>query len=214
MRRSVMIFIAIAGLLAALGGYQLSRLVSGMNDSSAQRSVQLLEVEEHLDDAAIGLGRQVQEWKNMLLRANNRELYGKHQAAFRDASINVQYALLNARRIMQTLGMETAEIDRLITEHKSLLAEYMDAYTKLDPQVADSAGTVDMRIIGVDRKLQNDIASVKAGISDFAKQQLYRTSSAQGNRYLLFGLLGAVSLFFMALFGLIFAYHFLSRRPG
>ncbi|HLP99138.1 MAG TPA: hypothetical protein VK149_11900 [Sideroxyarcus sp.] len=204
-----MIFIAIAGLLAALGGYQLSHLVSGMNDSAAQRSVQLLEIEEHLDDAAIGLGRQVQEWKNMLLRANNKELYGKHQTAFRDASISVQYALLNARRVMLLLGMGTVEIDSLIAEHKALLAEYMTAYTKLDPQVADSASTVDMRIIGVDRKLQQDIASVKTGISDFAKQQLYRTSSVQGNRHLLFGLLGTISLFFMALFGLIFAYHFL-----
>lgn len=204
-------FIVVMALVSIVGGYQLSQLISGVSDSSAQRSVQLLEIEESLDDAAIGLGRQIQEWKDMLLRANDKELYSKHQKAFKDSSIGVQYALLGAKTTMQNIGMDTAEIDQLIIEHKSLLAEYLLAYTKLKPKVAESSNAVDMRIIGVDRKLQYRIASVKSGISNYAKQQLYRTPQTQGNRYLMIGLLGTISLFFMALSGFAFARFF--TRP-
>jgi hypothetical protein len=123
LRKAFIRFAAIMALLSALGGYLLSHLVSRMNDASAQRSVRLLEIEEHLDDAAIGLGRQIQEWKNILLRAGNKELYSRHLGAFKDASIGVQYALLDAKRTMQMTGMDTTGIDHLIIEHKSILSE-------------------------------------------------------------------------------------------
>ncbi|MFA6120455.1 MAG: hypothetical protein WCT35_01595 [Sideroxydans sp.] len=200
-----LIFFSVLLLLAMAGGYQLSRIFSQVNEAAAQRSVQLLEIEESLDEAAIGLGRQVQEWKDMLLRVNDKALYDKHQKAFKESSLDVQYALLGAKGVMQNIGMDTADIDHLINEHKSLLSEYLLAYSKLRPAVKNSPYKVDMQIIGVDRKLQQDIESVKAGISAFAKQQMFRTAETQGDRNLMIGLLGATSLFFMALFGFIFA---------
>jgi len=206
MQKPFIKLIAVMVLLAALGGYQLTRLVFQMNDAAAQRGVQLLEIEEHLDDAAISLGRQIQEWKNMLLRADNTELVGKHRQGFKEASIDVQYALWNARQDMQTTGMATAEIEHLIAEHKAVLAEYLQAYARINPMAAGASNEVDRMIIGVDRNLQNHLALVKAGIAEFAKQQLYRTSDAEQHRYLLFGLLGAVCLLLMGLLGIGFAY--------
>jgi len=203
--KAFLIFIAALTLLAIAGGYQLSRIFSQVDQSAAQRSVQLLDIEESLDDAAIGLGHQVQEWKDMLLRANDKLRYDSHQKAFRESSIGVQYALLQAKTAMQDIGMETADIDLLISEHKSLLSEYLIAHSKLKPTVKESFSQVDMQIVGIDRKLQQDIASVKAGISAFAKQQMYRTPETQGNRYWMIGVLGATSLFFMAMFGFVFA---------
>jgi hypothetical protein len=135
---------------------------------------------------------------------NDKALYEKHQKAFKDSSVDVQFALLGAKGVMQNLGMDTAEIDRLIDEHKSLLSEYLLAYAKLKPEVNNSPNKVDMQIIGVDRKLQQDIEAVKAGISAFAKQQMYKAAETQGNRNLMIGLLGATSLFFMAMFGFVF----------
>ncbi len=208
--KAALIFIVSVALLSIIGGYQLSQLLARVTDSSAQRSVQLLEIEESLDDASIGLGRQIQEWKDMLLRANDAELYSKHQKGFKDASIEVQYALLSAKTAMQHIGMDTTEIDHLIAEHKALLSEYMTAYAKLKPSVAESSNMVDKRVIGADRNLQHLLASVKSGISIYAKQQLSGMSETQGNRYLMIGLLGTTSLFFMALFGFALGY---SSRP-
>lgn len=212
LRKAFIRFTAVMALLAILGGYLLSQLVLRMNDASAQRSVQLLEIEEHLDDAAITLGQQIQEWKNMLLRADNQELYARHLEAFKESSVGVQYALRNAKRAMQALGMDTAEIDRLIDEHRVILAEYLQAFSRLDPRAAGSSGAVDRHIMGVDRNLQKHIATVKAATSGFAKQQLSGTSYAEKYRHLMFGLLGAVCLFLMALLAFVLAYRLLRLR--
>lgn len=198
-------FVILAAVLAVLGGHQLSRLFLEVDVSSARRSVQLLEIEEHLDDAAIGLGRQVQEWKDMLLRVGNSAQHARHQQGFKEASIAVQHALMEARAIMLEIGMETADIDGLIAEHRSLLSEYLQAYSGLQSSESGSGRKVDRQVQGVDRSLQARIVEVKSAISEYAKQQLARAPQTQGSRNLMVGLLGAVSLFAMAVFGFVSA---------
>ncbi|MFH2134214.1 MAG: hypothetical protein ABII81_03425 [Pseudomonadota bacterium] len=198
-------FIALAICLAALGGYLLSQLFLEVNVSSAKRSVQLLEIEEYMDDAAIGLGRQIQEWKDMLLRADDGALYAKHQQGFKEASIAVQYALMKARTEIADIGMETVDIDLLIAEHKSLLTEYMQAHAGFKPDDAGSRSKVDRKVLGIDRALQERIVLLKSSISEYAKQQLARAPQTQGDRAIMVGLLGTVSLMLMAGLGFVFA---------
>lgn len=212
LRSTLIRFATAMALLAVLGGYLLSQLVFKMNDAAAQRSVRMLEIEEHLDDAVITLGQQVQEWKNMLLRSDKPELYARHLEGFRESSVGVQYALRNARRVMQELGMVTADIDQLIDEHRTMLGAYLQAFSKLDPQDAGTINEADRHIMGVDRKLQKNITAVKAATSAFAKQQLSGTSPAEKYRHLMLGILGAVCLFLMAVLGFASAYRL--RKTG
>lgn len=209
--RSFKIFIAVVTLLSIFGGYQLSQLIYRMNDFYLQRAEQLLAMEGNLDDAAIALGRQIQEWKDMLLRANDIELFSKHRKAFSDSGVRVQEALLRTKTAMQNDGMDTGEIEQLIYEHQSLLSDYLIAQTMLNPRQIDSFREVDKQVIGVDRNLQQHIAIVKTDIVHFSKQQLNGTMPAQGNRYLL-GLLGGLSLLIMSLVGFFFASHFQGNR--
>ena len=65
------LFFVLMTLVSVFGGYQLSRLIYQMIDYPMQRAEQLLVAEMNLDDAAIELGMQIQEWKDMLLRAND-----------------------------------------------------------------------------------------------------------------------------------------------
>ncbi|MDD5472192.1 MAG: hypothetical protein PHP05_09795 [Sideroxydans sp.] len=198
-------FLVLAVVLAVLGGYQLSQLFHEVDVSSAKRSVQLLEIEERLDDAAIGLGRQVQEWKDMLLRVHNSVQHAQHQQGFKEASIAVQHALLAARTNMLDIGMDTTDIDGLIAEHKSLLSEYLQAYSDLRSAEAGSGSRVDKQVLGVDRKLQARIVQVKSAISEYAKLQLARAPQTQGSRNVMVGLIGTISLFMMAVLGFAYA---------
>ncbi len=106
------IFIAVMTLVSVFGGYQLTQLVYRLNNFSMQRTDHLLSVEKNLDDASIALGRQVQEWKDMLIRANDAELYIKHQKAFMNASVAVQEALLQTKNSMQGIGIDTGPIEQ------------------------------------------------------------------------------------------------------
>lgn len=203
------IFILLMTLVSTFGGYQLSRLVYKMIDLPMQRAEQLLIIEKNLDDAAILLGMQIQEWKDMLLRANNAELYSKHRKAFLDSSVDVQYALQRTKTSMQSIGLDAGEVDQLSAEHKSLVSTYVLALGKLETRQLKSSHAVDKQVIGVDRRLQQHLAEVKTGIELLAQQHLNGTLPGQENRYWLVGVLGASSLLVMALVGVIFAFRFM-----
>jgi hypothetical protein len=210
--RIFVLFLALVTLASGFGGYQLSRWLSKVNDLSLQRAEQLLAVERNLDDAAIQLRMQVQEWKDMLLRANDAELYSKHRKAFMDSSIGVQYALLRTKTAMENIGMDAGVIDQLSIEHKSLVSNYLFAQGKLDPRRIESSLAVDKQIMGVDRRLQQRLADVKAAIDQLAQEHVSGTLPEYGKRFWLVGLLGASSLLVMALIGFIFAFRLLDQE--
>lgn len=148
LHRSFAIFFAVMTLVSVFGGYQLSRLLFQMNDSIQQRTDRLMVIEMSLDDASIALGMQIQEWKDMLLRAGDEELYFKHRKAFQDSSVGVQYALLRSKDAMREVGLDTAVIDQLSNEHKALVSNYLLAQARLNPGKIASAHEVDKLVIG------------------------------------------------------------------
>ncbi len=115
---------------------------------------------------------------------------------------------------MQNDGMDTGEIESLLTEHQLLLSDYLLARIMLNPGRVDSYHEVDTQIIGVDRNLQRHIAAVRADIEKFSRQQLNGTSRAQKDRFLLIGLLEALSLLIMSLAGIVFAGYFQGNKTS
>ena len=201
-------FIAVMALLSFLAGYLFSQLIYKTNDFYLQRTDRLLTMQENLDEAAISLGRQIQEWKNMLLRANNEDLFNKHRQAFMFSSYAVQESLLRTKTSMLKEGMDTSEIDQLLSEHKLLLSDYLLAKNKLNPQRADSYHAADIQVVGVDRNLQRHFTVVKHDIEEYSKAELNGSLPKQVDSYLLIGLLGSSSLLIMSLLGVIFSSYF------
>ena len=198
------IFILLITLLSIFGGYQLSQLIYRMNSDYMQRTEKILAMERSLDDTNVALSRQIQEWKDMLLRANDTELYNKHRHAFFDASATLQGAFQHTKWAMRDEGMDTSFIEHMVTDNEVLLSDYLTAISRLNPRQIDSFRDVDKQIFGVDRHLQDDFAALETEIRDFSNQQLNEIMPAQRNRYLL-GLLGAISLLVMAILGFVFA---------
>ncbi len=212
--KSYLLFMAAVIAISLLGGYHLSHMTHRINDFSLQRTDRLIAIEENLDDAAIGLGRQIQEWKDMLLRAGNAELYSVHRQAFIDDSVAVQKSLLRAKAAMHSIGMNESEVDRLSAEHKALLAKYVAAQTRLNPQRTDSFRVVDREVLGMDRDLQRHIAAVKDDVELLARRQLGGTDRAGDRQYVLLGFLATASLLSMALIGFAFASRFHDYEAG
>jgi hypothetical protein len=197
-------FIAVMMLLSLLGGYQLSQLIYKMNDDYLQRTEKMMAMERNLGDATTALGRQIQEWKDMLLRAGDTELYNKHKQAFFGSGSKVQEALMRTKNAMRDVGMDTSEIEQVLIEHQALSSDYLLANSVLNPREKNSYLEADKLIIGMDRSLQQHLATVKTEIEKFTELQLNETISSQENRYF-FGLLGALSLLVMSLVGYFFA---------
>ena len=206
-------FVAVMTVISMFGGYQLSKLVFSMSNYSVQSTDQLLAIEESLDDVAISLGKQIQEWKDMLLRIDNESLYEKHRSAFLDSAIKVQSALLRAKTEMQNIGMKTDSIDQLKYEHKQLVSSYLKAQSMLSSRNIKSSQEVDRQIRGIDRSLQQHISILKDDIEYQAKLNINRDRPVFGRQYLLVGLLGAISLLVMSLLGFVFMTEFEGREP-
>ena len=147
------------------------------------------------------LSRQIQEWKDMLLRVDDTELYNKHQQAFFDASTTLQKTLERTKSFMQNEGLDTGLIENMLSDNESLLSDYLTAKSMLNPRQKDSFRDVDNQVIGVDRHLQSDLAELETEIRHFSNLQLNEIMPAPWNRYLI-GLLGACSLLVMCNIGL------------
>lgn len=200
-------FLTLVTLLSIFGGYQLCQLINGTNDKFQQRTYKLLVMERNLNDATIALGQQIQEWKDMLLRASDPELFNKHREAFQASSTRVQGALLRTKLAMKNDRMHTYLVEKLLNEHQSMLSDYLLAKTLLNSQKKDSYLEVDKQAIGVDRDLQKHIAELRTDIEYFSDHELNETVPSRMNLYLI-GLLGTMSLLIMSLGGLFFARHF------
>ncbi|MGC2166764.1 MAG: hypothetical protein WA632_12225 [Gallionella sp.] len=194
-------------VVSIFGGFLLSKLIYGIEKFKIENADQLLTIEEDLDQATVALGRQIQEWKDMLLRASDTLQYSKHQKGFIDSSVEVQYALMRASIAMQGIGIDTSEIDLLQSEHKSLLATYLRAHTLLNPKRSESSHLVDLQVIGADRDLQKHLAATRVEIERKFKQQFSEVVPSSINRYLMIAVIGT-ALLFMALLGLLFAHLF------
>ena len=203
--KRLIIFIAVMTLLSIFGGYQLSQLINRMNRDYQQQAKKLLAMERNLGDATTALGRQIQEWKDMLLRINDSELYSKHRQAFFDSSRKVQEALMRTMDAMRNDGMSTSDVEQLLLEHQALNSDYLFAKSALNPKSSNSYLEADKLVIGMDRGLQQHIAKVKSDIEGFTEQQLKQPIPMQGSRYL-FGFVGALSLLVMSLVGFFFAH--------
>jgi hypothetical protein len=198
------IFILLITLLSIFGGYQLSQLIYRINSDYMQRTKKMLAMERSLEDANNVFSQQIQEWKDMLLRADDTELYNKHRQAFFDASLTLQEAFQRTKSAIQDAGMDTSFIEHMVTDNEMLLSDYLTAKSRLNPRQIDSFRDVDKQVVGLDRHLQDDFAALETEIRDFSNQQLNEIMPAQRNRYLL-GLLGAISLLVMAILGFVFA---------
>jgi len=198
-------------LLSIFGGYQLSQLIDKMNGDYLQRTEKILAMERSLDDATVAFSRRIQEWKDMLLRANDIELYNKHRQAFFIASTTLHEAFQHTKMAMQNDGMDTALIENMLHDNEMLLSDYLTAKSMLNPRQMDSFREVDQQVIGVDRHLQDDLATLEATIRNFSNRQLNEIMPAYRSRYLI-GLLGTCSLLIMAIIGFAFASRIQSNK--
>ena len=128
------IFILVMMLLSIFGGYQLSQLIYRINDVYVQRSEKILAMERALSNTTFALSRQIQEWKDMLLRVDDTELYNKHQQAFFDASTTLQKTLERTKSFMQNEGLDTGLIENMLSDNESLLSDYLTAKSMLNPR--------------------------------------------------------------------------------
>jgi methyl-accepting chemotaxis protein len=206
--RGKMTMLAIASLLLLmlLGGaaYLLQKTLTGEIDTSIVTGQQSTTAVANARAAHVDFQRQVQEWKNVLIRGNDAELYAKHRKAFEDRAQKVQTGLAETEKDMATIGMSTAPVAQLRKDHQEMLSKYLTALKSFDPADAETGKKVDVLVRGVDRATSDNFdklieSLVAHTVASLAEREAESKKIAQTSLLgTLIGLLVALLLFAMA----------------
>jgi methyl-accepting chemotaxis protein len=116
--------------------------------------------------------KQVQEWKNILLRGNDKHLFDKHLRAFNEEDQKVNEYLKSLSQITSSSGMSVPQIADMIKVHEKLGHQYREALKKYKQSDIKSAVLVDKSIRGIDRQMTDDIDTMVLIIKNISEKRL------------------------------------------
>ena len=134
-----------------------------------QRTAEYINLVDESRQAQVDFKKQVQEWKDTLLRGYDSESFKKYYSQFTQENDNVQGQLLNLKEDMKKQGMDTSSIDTLLNTHKDLYNKYNTAIQSYDSNNAESYRIVDGLVKGIDRKPTDDMDTLVKDIQDKSK---------------------------------------------
>ena len=117
--------------------------------------------------AQLDFKKQVQEWKDTLLRGNDPAMFQKYSAQFAERAATVDQDLQSLHQLFAGAGVETTLVDASREEHQKLGAQYGEALKSYDPAKADSCFIVDKLVKGIDRPATDAIDAIVAQVQQF-----------------------------------------------
>ncbi|MEA4827428.1 MAG: methyl-accepting chemotaxis protein [Clostridium sp.] len=125
--------------------------ISKKYDNRLSNTVNFIYLVDDARKIQVDFKKQVQEWKNTLLRGNDPESFKKYYTEFSKGNENVQAELANLKEDLIKSNMDTSLIEKLIISHKELYDKYTKAIKSYDPNNIGSYKVVDTLVKGIDR---------------------------------------------------------------
>jgi len=139
-----------------------------------QATAEYINLVDEARQAQVDFKKQVQEWKNTLLRGRDTESFKKYYSQFSQENNNVQTQLLKLKEDMTKRGMDTSSVDTLLNTHKDLYNKYNKAIQSYDQNNIESYRIVDGLVNGMDRKPTDDMDALVKQIQDVATSETER----------------------------------------
>jgi methyl-accepting chemotaxis protein len=114
--------------------------------------------------AQVDFKKQVQEWKDLLLRGADPDDFKKHHDAFVQQSDAVNKDLASLKQQMTELGINTDGVNKAAATHADLGTKYLAALQHYDAKDAKSVHVVDGLVAGIDRAPTAAIDGLVAGM--------------------------------------------------
>ncbi|MBE6069597.1 MAG: methyl-accepting chemotaxis protein [Clostridium lundense] len=154
--------------------------------SRLQITAEYINMVDETRQAQVDFKKQVQEWKNTLLRGYDPGSFKKYYSQFSKENDNVQSQLLKLKEDMEKQGMDTSSVDTLLSIHKELYDKYSKAIKSYDPNNMESYRIVDKLVKGIDRQPTDDMDLLVKQIQDKAKlemEEMIKQSDIDANNF-------------------------------
>jgi methyl-accepting chemotaxis protein len=160
--------------------------------------------------AHVNFQRQVQEWKNILIRGNNPELYEKHFKAFQERAADVQKDLEATEQRLRDGGVQVELATELKQAHAQMLQKYLAALDSFDANDPETGKKVDELVRGVDRATSSNFDKLIESVLTSTSQAL-TTSQESSERFILLARIGSAAMILLGLIVFFGAFKIIRR---
>lgn len=116
--------------------------------------------------------KQVQEWKNTLLRGYNQESFNKYYGQFLQENKNVKEGLLSLKNHMLKLNLDVTLVDKAIHSHEELYKKYTEGIKSYNSKDPVSYRKVDNLVKGIDRAPTDNMDLIVKTIQEKANSEM------------------------------------------
>lgn len=148
------LFAVIAILGSALIGISGVFTISSSGQTT-HNNLETIQRQSHIllaiENAKMNLLLQVKAFKDTLIRGNDPQSYEKYKAEFKQHRADVIHDFVAAKTLMQTLNVNTRNLDELAVLHTQLSDQYQIALDTFDPKDSAAGQKIDKMVKGIDR---------------------------------------------------------------
>jgi methyl-accepting chemotaxis protein-1 (serine sensor receptor) len=172
-----------ATMVVGLEGWHALSKTHTLQTESALTLEQYSQAADTARVAQVEFKKQVQEWKDLLLRSTDATALATHRQAFIAQSDKTTAALQKLRSQLAALSVNPDGVDNAIATHESLQTSYLGALQHFDVANPNSPHIVDALVKGIDRAPTNAIDAIVASVMQQAQASNQRIEQASLNAY-------------------------------
>jgi methyl-accepting chemotaxis protein len=149
-------------LLVGVGVYLLHGISStnGMMVANMDTAKMFTQAVRAADDVELHFKKQVQEWKDTLLRGYKPADFAKYHENFKNEESEVQRTAKELKDLLTTLKLDSSTVDEFQKKHMEMGAKYNDALSHYGSGNIQSAHIVDDMVRGIDREPTDLVDSI------------------------------------------------------
>ncbi len=179
-RRRLFALIGLLSLVSVSIGLYAAILLKEANTKLTKNNDQgrlLVEAVDQARTAQVYFKKQVQEWKDILLRGSDKAIYERHFTAFQMEIRAVRESMQTLKALMDQLMVSVEPADKFLELHEQLNRRYDEALKTYDPSDPASCFRVDRMVQGIDRDPTDRLDDLVDFIRDKSQEGL-RTREA------------------------------------
>ncbi len=174
-----------SALLVGVGIYLLHGL-SSTNDmmvANMDTARTFTQAVAEADDVELHFKKQVQDWKDTLLRGYNAADFAKYNGEFMDEESQVQQTGKDLKASMAKLNLDTAQIDDFLKKHVDMGAKYRAALSHYGSGDMESAHKVDDMVKGMDRGPTDLVDSIATSLLKQEQEEFATLAKTAADKY-------------------------------
>jgi methyl-accepting chemotaxis protein len=182
----IVLWVIILAVTLGLGLFSVYSLSQANNrvDEALRLSTTLMDAIDSARTAQVDFKKQVQEWKDTLLRGwTDPDVFKKYLDAFHDDERKVQTEFSKLAGLMAILGINQEKLKETARSHSELSPRYMEALKSYKSGDLQSAHVVDQQVMGIDRAPTDFIDDLVKSIRDGGDAALKSAKEAAIHTY-------------------------------